>query len=282
MTNTVSQVVEKMQGFIAKAAGEVFTSETEKKEAMRQLSNGFKSGHEAMLQTIWAAQREAGRESEEFERLNLLFWDLPADLHNWRAKHAAPMLALDPELSKVIEVIEALQSRREAIKAAEIKRKTLKRDEPIQAGDRTQERGHCQLCGLEHAVSSGHMAHHGYRVRFGFFNGNCHGYQYGPMEHDRTQTDKVVAALRANAVDQSNLAARYQSGEVKPRTAREAARYGAKEVPFAMAPVEMQAQAVEVVVRSLTREARDLERIAQELQKLADTYHGQPLRTVKV
>lgn len=281
MTKTVSQTLEEMQGFIAKAAGDVFTSEAEKKQAMRQLSSGFKSGRDAMLETIWAAQREAGRESEEYERLNLIYWELPSELHQWREKHAAPVLALDPELSKVVEVFATLLARREAIKAAEIQRKTAKRDQPIQPGDRTQERGHCQLCGRDHAVR-GFVAQHGYTVKHGFFNGVCPGHSYRPMEQDRTHTDLTANLMRKKAAEKKAQAERFATGEEKPRDAKESSQYRAKTIPFAEASEAMQKEAVETVVSQLRMQARALMQAADELQSLASKFHGQPLRTVKV
>ena len=59
-----------------------------------------------------------------------------------------------------------------------------------------QIRGHCQCCGNQQAVVSGHMSKHGYTVEHGWFQGVCTGESYKPIELERTVTNKIMAAVK--------------------------------------------------------------------------------------
>ena len=58
-----------------------------------------------------------------------------------------------------------------------------------------QFRGHCQVCGREYAVRNG-IAHHGYSLKNGWFEGACSGGGAAPMEYDRAITARTVNAIR--------------------------------------------------------------------------------------
>ena len=85
---------------------------------------------------------------------------------------------------------------------------------------KTQLRGNCQVCGREHAASIGSVAKHGYTVKNGWFEGACNGWQYAPMQHDRTVTDKVCAKIRAECAQLLQKAEDYSTGKIHPTTVK--------------------------------------------------------------
>ena len=85
---------------------------------------------------------------------------------------------------------------------------------------KTQTRGHCQCCGREQAVvRCGYMAHHGYEVKDGWFQGKCGGHNFPPLEVARDVADSTIASVRRDAAALRVRATALIAGEVSPATA---------------------------------------------------------------
>lgn len=259
------------------AAG--FANETRRKQdGIEPVSRAYSELRSLVHVAVWNVVR--GQEEEARTRSYDL--DMPFDLHNLRDKHVAYALEMAPGMADVVAHIQSLLVLRNEIKAvALLPRKTPKREQVPQEGDKTQERGHCQCCAREHAVR-GFVAQHGYTVKHGFFNGVCPGHEHQPMELDRSVTDSTAVAMRRLAEEKRATAQLYRTGELVPQTAPEGVWHKAKEVPFADAPKYMQSHAVKTRVANLESFARGLDSEATQLLAYADKYHGKPLRIVKI
>lgn len=77
---------------------------------------------------------------------------------------------------------------------------------------KTQTRGNCQCCGRDQAVAKGTMAHHGYTVDNGYFNGTCGGHMHAPLQVERTVADSIVAKCRQDAERLDKRAAALKDG----------------------------------------------------------------------
>lgn len=261
----------------AMAAG--FSNETRRKQdGLELVSRAYSELRSLVHEAVWNVVRDLDDEA----RTRSYELDMPFDLHNLRDKHAAYALELAPGMAEVVKRIQALLALRNEIKAmALLPRKTPKREQVPQEGDKTQECGHCQCCAREQAVR-GFVAQHGYKVKHGFFNGVCPGHEHKPMELDRSVTDSTAAAMRRLAESKRADAQRYRTGELVPKTAPVAVWAGAEEVPFADAPTHIQERTVELKAANLESFARVLDSDASQLLAYADKYHGQPLSVVKV
>lgn len=281
--NTISLTIAGAQKYLASSASEAFASEAAKKEAAGMVARGYKLVRAQFMSAVWSQMHDAkdAGNQEKADQLNELSWEIPMDLHHWRQRHGDTLLALSADLQPLVDLVAVLFKRREEIKAAAIVRKTPKREQPIQAGDKTQERGHCQCCAREHAVN-GYVAQHGYTVKHGFFNGVCPGHQYRPMEVDRTVTDSTAQAMREKAISLRTEAQSYRTGELVPKMAPAAVWIGAEEVPFSQAPAHMQERTVQIKVANLQSYASAMDSQATTLQAYADKYHGKALKVVKV
>lgn len=279
MTSIDTTRADKYEASARAAMAEGFANETRRKQdGLEPVSRAYSELRSLVHSAVWNVVRDQDAEAQT-RSYDL---DMPFDLHNLRDKHAAYALELAPGMAEVVKRIQALLVLRNEIKAmALLPRKTPKREQVPQDGDKTQERGHCQCCAREHAVS-GFVAQHGYRVKNGFFNGVCPGHQYKPMEHDRSVTDQTAKEMREMAVKSRADAERYRTGELVPATAPEGVHYGAKDVLFDAAPKHMQRRTVELKVINLENFARGLDNDADTLQAYADKYHGKPLRLVKL
>lgn len=146
--------------------------------------------------------------------------------------------------------------------------------------NKTQLRGHCPNCGRIHAAEGG-MAKHGYDVKFGFFNGVCHGAGYPAIEISRTRADEVVAQFRAEALSNLQLADRVEAGQANPTGAKARRVVDGKHV-YAMVPwAELrdyeQREAARAMVWNLRSDARGREQFADMLENLTNEVHGRPL-----
>lgn len=74
--------------------------------------------------------------------------------------------------------------------------------------------GYCQCCGRLQAVKSNRMAHHGYQVKDGWFQGVCPGHQFAPMQRERFEADYIVATVRQQVAELRQYAADLASGSV--------------------------------------------------------------------
>lgn len=146
---------------------------------------------------------------------------------------------------------------------------------------KTQLRGYCQLCGREQAISKrGAMAHHGYTVENGYFQGPCSGHRFAPIQRSRAQADMIVASVRLQVADLRARIAGLKAGTVKPDTAWD---YGHKaEIPFSEAPEYAQEYAIDSEIRDCERRASSGTGFADYMAALIEREHGQALRTVTV
>lgn len=256
-----------------------FQNETRRKEdGIERVSRAYGELRDVVQDAVWDAIRGQGQEAQARA------WELglPLDLHNLRDKHEAYAMEVVPAMADTMARIKNLLALRNEIKAmALLPRKTPKREQVPQEGDKTQQRGHCQCCAREHAVN-GFVAQHGYRVKNGYFNGVCPGHQHKPMELDRSVSDQTAKEMRLMAIKSCADAKRYRSGELVPQMAPTSPHYRAEEVPFKDAPKAMQVRTVELKAHQLENFAHALNSDADALQRYADKYHGQPLRIVKV
>lgn len=153
-----------------------------------------------------------------------------------------------------------------------------------------QQRGHCQYCGREQAIVSGHMAHHGYEVaRWGFFNGACSGHDYAPIEQSRERLDRRGFELRASAASLNEGADDLEAGKVDPQVfyvqRRELVGNRWRDVdyavPYCYGDEYEQRQARTNLIYSFRSEARQKIEFCDMMDRLADEVHGKPLRVVE-
>lgn len=152
-----------------------------------------------------------------------------------------------------------------------------------------QLRGHCQRCGRQQAITrDATMAHHGYTVEDGYFNGKCTGHRYAPIEHDRVVADALVARVRAEAVEHRAAGARLVSGESHPAIVvvgrswdHKARRFVNATAPWAEANDLQRAEAMRGAIASAEQRAKAADAWAGQMTALCDRVHGQPLVEVQ-
>lgn len=148
---------------------------------------------------------------------------------------------------------------------------------------KTQLRGHCQCCGRVQAVTRGHVAQHGYEVKDGYFQGVCHGHNYGPIEFDRGTADSICASVRAEAVVLSQRAADIKAGRALPVMAKAGYDFKTRQyamVAFALASEHEQRNAIAAEVSRCEGRAKAGEQFADRLESLCIEFHGKPLAEV--
>lgn len=68
--------------------------------------------------------------------------------------------------------------------------------------------GTCQICGSRQLLPSGHLSKHGYTVKWGFFEGVCHGAGRLPFEQSTDAIAEVIASVeRGVAATEAEIAA---------------------------------------------------------------------------
>lgn len=142
-----------------------------------------------------------------------------------------------------------------------------------------QLRGHCQCCGHQQALRNGRMAHHGYTVRNGWFQGKCHGYQYAPVEVSRTALDRTVEAIRDQITTMRESASMLSSKANWPKTAMVYNRMTRKDELVALADLseEKARQIVDRQIYEYKARAEAGEAHIAYLRNVAATFHGKPL-----
>jgi len=151
---------------------------------------------------------------------------------------------------------------------------------------KTQTRGHCQCCGNDQAYTRGTIAQHGYTVKHGYFEGVCYGHQYAPLELDHTQTDRVIAILRADRVLFAERIVNLQNGTVYPATIAcgllviTNGRGVHSDVAFKDAPEWEQTRAVKLEVYRAESKSKQALDYIEFLTKCITLYHGKELTTV--
>lgn len=148
--------------------------------------------------------------------------------------------------------------------------------------ERTQIRGHCQICGRQQAIVSGRIAAHGYTLRHGWFEGVCPGHNYRPLEIARGTLDAQAEAIRREIPQLEAHIARVTAGEEPPRQARASHGPRAPMVDYADAPAQQQREARNAMVAQLRRRIEGGRAWLTTMPAFADKVHGQPLTKVKV
>ena len=144
----------------------------------------------------------------------------------------------------------------------------------------TQYRGHCQFCAREQAVRLpvGLMAHHGYTVENGWFQGACQGHQYAPIEQDRSAADGIVVDVQKQIVDLRVRVVRLRIGEASPEFVETYRNMGEKmRIPYADATAYQQREALEKLLFHLENRIRAGEGFIKMLEQTVTAYHGMPL-----
>lgn len=145
-----------------------------------------------------------------------------------------------------------------------------------------QYRGHCQCCGREQAVRfpAGLIAHHGYTVKDGWFQGACAGHQFAPIETDRGIADSVVMDVLKQVEELRLNLDRINRGEMLPETVKVRRGTLVASVPYSNATLDEQARSVNGMRFRTEQRIRAGEQFAKMIQDVADAYHGQPLKQV--
>ncbi len=80
-----------------------------------------------------------------------------------------------------------------------------------------QIRGICQICGREQAVRpNGTIAHHGYTIRDGWFDGTCPGQQHKPLQVDKSETERQIKLITAELPEIEKRIQKIQAGKLRP------------------------------------------------------------------
>lgn len=149
-----------------------------------------------------------------------------------------------------------------------------------------QLRGICQCCGREQAVVNGNMSKHGYTVEQGWFQGVCSGEHYAPMNVSREQTDKIVAAVRAEVVEILARVEDLKAGKIVPTEVKtdrmDPTTRKAVVIAWADASEYQRKQAVQRAIWNNEGRARQGEQFADYLEKKADQVFGTDLKEVKM
>lgn len=104
-----------------------FTSKAGQKRAFEALSRAYELLGTSIRGIYLDKPHEERNAAEE-----AIYWGLP-DLHNWKAKHSAAVLAVYPQVTSEVAQIEALVELRAAIKSAEIVKVERKADARVEA-----------------------------------------------------------------------------------------------------------------------------------------------------
>lgn len=266
------------------AATAGFTTKTAQQDALADLNRAY-DGYAEAIKAPYLAQDCATRTAEQ----DKMYWDLPYQLNNWRAKHGALAVAAYPGTAELVSKVNALFKLREQIKAQPVvKAAKLDKADPaaVAAADKTQTRGNCPCCGREQAVlASGRMSKHGYTVEHNWFNGVCDGERYAPMQVQREVTDAIVAQVRADvAAIEARVDDLIASREVLKRVRKpgEYVRRGAEPtmVDFASLDFYQQRDTLIQFVCTLQSRASAGKSFARDMEKLVNAVHGQPLKVV--
>lgn len=147
---------------------------------------------------------------------------------------------------------------------------------------RTQTRGICQLCGREQAIKDGRMAHHGYTVKNGWFEGACQGYQFPPMQKSIVQTEIMLKQLRIDIAKLRKEVVALDDGKVHPKFVNPSIGVNREPVEWDKANTWDKEAAVRKLIWQKESRIRAGESFSVQMLALASEVHGQPLREVKV
>ncbi|MDA8119892.1 MAG: hypothetical protein M0Z85_07590 [Gammaproteobacteria bacterium] len=156
--------------------------------------------------------------------------------------------------------------------------------------EKTQNRGHCQCCGRQQAVleNTGLIAKHGYTVENGWFQGVCSGHEFLPLERERTKTDEVLRATRAEIAHLQTMVAGLLDGSVRPATAipipYEIEWVRGVQMPKRIPYMDATATQQQLAVNDMLYETRSRitmgTQFVETLEAIVQDVHGQPLKVV--
>lgn len=151
-----------------------------------------------------------------------------------------------------------------------------------------QLRGNCQRCGALQAATFGGVAHHGYTVKNGWFEGVCNGHGYPPIQVRRDTADHMIAAVRADVADLERKLPLMKAGRILPALAAGKLIIGGpksgtrEKIPFAEADQFAQRDAVKAMLWSTESRIRAGTSFAKDFEALVERVHGTPLIEVKL
>jgi len=127
------------------------------------------------------------------------------------------------------------------------------------------------------------MAHHGYTVANGWFQGACPGHQFAPIERSHDVADQIIADVQKQLGDLRAQAAQIRLGEYFPefvetyrdRRGREKIR-----IPYADATPYQQEEYLNQLVFDIENRIRAGEDFIQMMESVISLYHGKPLMEV--
>jgi hypothetical protein len=142
-----------------------------------------------------------------------------------------------------------------------------------------QLRGHCQCCGSEQAVRNGVMAHHGYTVKNGWFQGKCRGYQYAPVELRRNALDDTIEMIRDQITTLSESADMLSSPSNWPKEVKIYNRFKRVDemVPLASLPEYRAREVINGIIWGYRNRIEAGKRHIEYLKVIAATYFNKPL-----
>lgn len=142
-----------------------------------------------------------------------------------------------------------------------------------------QLRGHCQCCGNDQALRTNQIAHHGYTVKNGWFQGACHGFQYAPVEASRDVLDRTVEAIRDQVTNLREGASLLSSKANWPKTASVYNRRTRQDetVTLADLPEHKAQEIIDGQINQRLHRANVGEAHVAYLLEVAKLYHGKPL-----
>jgi hypothetical protein len=133
------------------------------------------------------------------------------------------------------------------------------------------------------------MAHHGYTVEHGFFEGKCPGHNYRPIERARTEADQTVARLEAVAKHEAWEAMELREGRKTPDAVQthrrqrnlKTGRMEPVTIPWNEASPGQQREEIERRAYAHEARSRGAQSEADRMRRLIEERHGQPLIEVK-
>ncbi len=109
-----------------------FATKQARQDALACLSRAYDVINEHLRANLIQVMRVEHEDLERRETASDLYYDLPMYLHTWRPATSARLLHVFPEDVEVVRAVDELLSVREAIKAAEIRPATPKKDPRVE------------------------------------------------------------------------------------------------------------------------------------------------------
>lgn len=146
-----------------------------------------------------------------------------------------------------------------------------------------QNRGICQICGREQAVrDKGNITHHGYTIKFGWFQGTCPGQQHKPLQFDKSETEIQIKNIEMELPKIAKTIENLKSGKIFPKMVRKSAMYSDRDVmvPWAEGDERMKARELSTAIFQEERRYKaGVDTIAM-LKRLIEEYFGKDLKVI--